>query len=248
MNQRSVLVVEDDGAIRRGLADALRFAGYQVHEAANGDEGLRLALQLGYDLLLLDLVLPQRDGLDILAQVRAARPTLPVIVLTARGDEADRVRGLRLGADDYIVKPFSVRELLARVEAVLRRTPGRPLDVREVRFAGGVVHLETREVRFDDDRRVELSQREVELLRYLSMHAGRAVSRDELLANVWRISPQGAATRTIDMHVARLREKLETGGLRQVIQTLRGQGYRFVGEAVPSTPTTEHDGLQSAGE
>jgi DNA-binding response OmpR family regulator len=247
MNQRSVLVVEDDAAIRRGLADALRFEGYQVHQAATGDEGLRLALQLDYDLLLLDLVLPQRDGLDILAQLRAARPTVPVIVLTARGDENDRVRGLRLGADDYLVKPFSVRELLARVEAVLRRTPGRPLDVVEVRLASGVVHLPRREVRFHDGRRVELSQREVELLRYLSMHAGRPVSRDELLANVWRISPQGVSTRTIDMHVARLRDKLESADGEQVIQTVRGQGYMFAAAPVSSSPSAGENGPEAHG-
>jgi len=120
--KKRVLVIEDDAAIRRGLADALAFAGYDTLEAANGDDGLRMAVRTGYDLLLLDLVLPGKSGFEILAEVRTTRPTMPVIILTARGEEADRVKGLRLGADDYVVKPFSVKELLARIEAVLRRT------------------------------------------------------------------------------------------------------------------------------
>src|ERR1700692_2833949 len=121
-----ILTIEDDPAIRRGIVDSLRFAGYTPLAAANGEVGLRMATARSYDLLLLDLVLPGRDGLEILREVRAARPNLPVIVLTARGSEDDRVRGLRLGSDDYVVKPFSVRELLARIEAVLRRSPERP--------------------------------------------------------------------------------------------------------------------------
>src|SRR5947209_19357286 len=121
-----VVVVEDEPAIRRGVVDALRATGYQVTEAADGAKGLEEAVRLGIDLVLLDLLLPKRDGLDVLAEVRKVRPTLPVIILTARGTEDDRVRGLKMGADDYVVKPFSARELLARVEAVLRRSLGRP--------------------------------------------------------------------------------------------------------------------------
>src|SRR6516225_1533270 len=117
-----IVVVEDDPAIRRGVVDALRITGYDVVEAADGAVGLEEAVRLGVDLVLLDLLLPKRDGLDVLAEIRKVRPTLPVIILTARGTEDDRVRGLKMGADDYVVKPFSARELLARVEAVLRRT------------------------------------------------------------------------------------------------------------------------------
>ncbi len=223
-----ILVVEDDYAIRRGLVDALRYAAYSVVEAAHGDEGLELAVRSEYELLLLDLVLPGVEGWSILQEVRKVRPTQPVIVLTARGAEDDRVAGLRLGADDYIVKPFSVRELLARVEAVLRRSPERPSDLIYVDLPEGRVDLARREVRFHDGGRSELSEREAELLRYLVIHGKRAVSRDELLANVWRISPRGVSTRTIDMHVTRLREKLrDDPTIPQVILTVRGKGYMF---------------------
>ncbi|NLE37101.1 MAG: response regulator transcription factor [Pirellulaceae bacterium] len=223
-----ILTIEDDPAIRRGIVDALRFAGYDVLEAADGAQALEMALRREYDLLLLDLVLPPPDGFEILARLRRDRPTVPIIVLTARGEEADRVRGLRDGADDYVVKPFSVRELLARVDAVLRRTPGRPEPIASIGIPGGRIDLARREVCFDDGRRDELSEREADLLGYLAAHRGRALSRDELLANVWRIPPRGLTTRTIDMHVARLREKIERDPARPaVIFTVRGKGYRF---------------------
>ena len=230
MPQQQILTVEDDPAIRRGIVDALTYAGYRVLEAANGNLGMEMAVQQAYDLLLLDLVLPGPSGLEILRAVRATRPTQPVIVLTARGEEDDRVSGLKLGADDYVVKPFSVKELLARVEAVLRRSPERPSDVTRCCFAGGYADFARREVCFSDGQRTELSEREVELLRYLINNAGRAVARDELLANVWRISPRGVATRTIDMHIARLREKLRDSSTEpRVVLTVRGKGYMFQG-------------------
>lgn len=223
-----ILVIEDDSAIRRGVVDALRFAGYDVLEAARGPEGLELALQADFELLLLDLILPGVEGLEILQQVRRARPTQPIIVLTAKGAEDDRVQGLRLGADDYVVKPFSVKELLARVEAVLRRSPERPLDVTHVAIPGGHANFSRREIQFDNGVRCELSEREAELLRYLVVHVGRAISRDELLANVWRISPRGVSTRTIDMHIARLREKLhDDSDSPQILLTVRGKDYMF---------------------
>jgi DNA-binding response OmpR family regulator len=176
----------------------------------------------------LDLVLPGRDGLEILRQVRAVRPTQPVIILTARGAEHDRVNGLQLGADDYVIKPFSVKELLARIEAVLRRSPERPRDIVQIQFPGGVADLARSELRFDDGERSELSEKEVELLRYLASNAGRAISRDELLLRVWQISPRGLATRTIDMHVTRLREKLRDNPAEpRVVLTVRGKGYMF---------------------
>jgi two-component system alkaline phosphatase synthesis response regulator PhoP len=226
MSRKRVLVIEDDSAIRRGVLDALAFAGYATLEASEGIAGRCAALEAGYDLLLLDLVLPGRDGLEILREVRAARPNLPVIVLTARGSEDDRVRGLRLGSDDYVIKPFSVRELLARIEAVLRRSPERPTGVRRLEFAGGTADLERREVRFDDGRRAVLSEREHQLLHYLACHSGRAISREEILTRVWELDPSGVTTRTIDMHVARLREKLRDDPERpQVVLTVRGRGY-----------------------
>ncbi len=228
MSKRTILVVEDDAGVREGIVDALHYAGYATLDADRADEGRRHATRGTYDLLLLDLVLPGGDGLDILREVRECRPTVPVIILTARGDEADRITGLKLGADDYVVKPFSVKELLARIEAVLRRTPERPSDVHVVDVPGGRADLERREVRFDDGRRHELSSREVDLLRYLSANAGRAISRDEILSRVWQIEPTGVATRTIDMHVARLREKLgDDAAEPRVLLTVRGKGYMF---------------------
>jgi DNA-binding response OmpR family regulator len=232
MKQRHVLTIEDDAAIRRGVVDALTFAGFAVLEAGDGNEGLELAVRGEYDLLLLDLVLPHRSGLEILRELRSIRPSVPVIILSARGEEQDRVAGLRLGADDYVVKPFSVKELLARVEAVLRRSPERPSDVTQLTFPGGEADFRRREIRFADGQRVELSERESDLLRYLFVNCGRAIAREELLSNVWRISPRGAETRTIDMHIARLREKLrDDADEPRLVLTVRGKGYMF---AAPS--------------
>jgi len=211
--------------------DALEFARYATLEAADAEAGLEMGVKCECDLVLLDLVLPKGDGIEILRAVREARPTLPVIVLTARGQESDRVEGLKTGADDYVVKPFSVKELLARIEAVLRRSPERPSDVREVKVPGGLCDLGRLEVRFEDGTRTELTEREAELLRYLALNQGRAVSRDEILSRVWRITPHGVDTRTIDMHVARLREKLRDDPAQpRVILTVRGKGYTFSAE------------------
>jgi DNA-binding response OmpR family regulator len=228
MNKPTVLVIEDDASIREGILDALQYAGYTPLAAADGTKGLALAKTAECDLILLDLVLPGPDGLAILKAVRAERPGLPVVILTARGEEGDRVRGLRLGADDYVVKPFSVKELLARIQAVLRRSPERPEEVAKVKVPGGVADLARREVRFRDGAREELSEREVQLLRYLAANAGRAISREEILTRVWRLDPRGIETRTIDMHVARLREKLrDQAGQPAIILTVRGKGYMF---------------------
>ena len=240
MHPPAVLTVEDDPAIRRGIVDALRFAGYGVFEAACGDTGRQMAVSQSYDLLLLDLVLPGGDGLDILRAVRQARPSQPVIILTARGDEQDRVEGLRLGADDYVVKPFSVKELLARVEAVLRRSPERPRDVSRIDLPGMEVDLARFEVRFAGGDRAELSDKEAELLRYLAANAGRAISRDELLLRVWQLNPRGLSTRTIDMHVTRLREKLrDNPDDPHIVITVRGKGYMFAATVTPSAETTQ---------
>lgn len=228
MDAKRILVVEDDSAIRRGLVDALQFTGYEVLEAGNGNDGLKLALRGSFDLLLLDLILPGPSGFEILESTRETRPTLPIIILTARGEEADRVKGLRLGADDYVVKPFSIRELLARVEAVLRRSPERPNNVEKIALPNGIADLARSEVRFKDGQRAELSEREVELLRYLATNAGRAISRDEILQRVWRLDPKRLETRTIDMHIAHLREKLRDDSENpRVVLTVRGKGYMW---------------------
>jgi len=228
MTKKRILVVEDDASIRQGIVDAAEYAGYDVLEAATGDDGMRMAVRVGYDLLLLDLVLPGPGGLQILAEVRTSRPSVPVIILTARGEESDRVKGLKLGADDYVVKPFSVKELLARIEAVMRRSPERGSDVKRIAFEGGTADFSRHEVRFDDGDIHELSEREMELLRYLAGNAGRAVSREELLRRVWRIDPDQVETRTIDMNIARLREKLgDDPSDPRIVKTVRGKGYMF---------------------
>jgi DNA-binding response OmpR family regulator len=230
--RQHILAIEDDEAIRRGIVDALRYAGYEPIEASTGDEGCRMALRRQYDLLLLDLVLPGTSGLEILNKLRQVRPTQPVIILTAKGEENDRVEGLRRGADDYVVKPFSVKELLARVEAVLRRTPQRPRDVEQITIDGAVVDLERHETRFADGRRVAMTELEMNLLRYLAQNAGRAISRQEILSSVWQIDSRRASTRTIDMHIARLREKLgDDPDNPSVLITVHGKGYMFAAAA-----------------
>jgi DNA-binding response OmpR family regulator len=233
VTQRTVLVVEDDAAIRRGIVDALRFGGFRPLEAADGKTGLATALGAELDLVLLDVLLPAMNGFDVLAALRRSRPSLPVIMVTARGAESDRVQGLTDGADDYVVKPFSAKELLARVEAVLRRSAERPRSVGRLDVAGRVVDFETREVVLADGARATLSEREADVLRYLATGDGRVVSRDELLQRVWGLDPKGvAATRTVDMHVARLREKLgDDPDAPRIILTVRGRGYRLEGRA-----------------
>jgi DNA-binding response OmpR family regulator len=236
-----IVVVEDDSAIRRGVVDVLRATGYEVAEASDGARGLEEAVRVGVDLVLLDLLLPRRDGLEVLADLRKIRPTLPVIILTARGTEEDRVRGLKMGADDYVVKPFSARELLARVEAVLRRSVDRPVEVRRARLGRAIIDFQRREICWPNQDRIELSETETALLSFLVANKKRAVSREELLTRLWGIGPQGIETRTIDMHIARLRTKLrEPSGRRtsEAIVTVRAQGYMAGPELVPLEEAT----------
>ncbi|MCA9106463.1 MAG: response regulator transcription factor [Planctomycetales bacterium] len=228
MSRPLILTVEDDVAIRRGLVDALRFADYDVLETADGREAIEMVKQQPVALLLLDLVLPGTTGYDVLEEVRGFRPSLPVIMITARGREEDRIAGLRSGADDYIVKPFSIREMLARVEAVLRRSPHRAETTERLSGDWGTIDWGRGEFQSVAGESVPLSQRECDLLRYLAQHPDRVVSRDELLQFVWQLDPKGLSTRTIDMHVARLREKIQAvaEGLELVV-TVRGRGYKF---------------------
>ena len=236
MPTAQIVIVEDEQAIRRGVADALRASGYLVSEAGDGVKGLTEAARRGVDLVLLDLMLPKRHGLDVLQQLRRVRPTVPVIILTARGSEDDRVRGLKMGADDYVVKPFSARELLARVEAVLRRMPNRSDAVRRARLGRALIDLERREVRWSERERGELSETEAAILCYLVGHRMRAVSREELLQHVWGIDTAGLETRTVDMHIARLRVKLRDPSGRQgpeAVLTVRAQGYMAGPDLLP---------------
>ena len=230
MPKARIVVVEDEPAIRRGVADALRASGYEVTEAGDGVKGLADAGRPGIDLVLLDLLLPRMSGLDVLTDLRRTRPTLPVIILTARGTEDDRVRGLKMGADDYVVKPFSAKELLARVEAVLRRTLRKPPEVRLVKVGGGTIDLHRREVRWRDGSRADLSETKAALLKYLVCNRERAVSREELLSRVWGIGTAGLETRAVDMHIARLRAKLkdpaaDEADQLEAIVTVRAHGY-----------------------
>jgi two-component system, OmpR family, alkaline phosphatase synthesis response regulator PhoP len=226
MTLANVLIVEDDPAIRRGLADALKFQGYSVREAADGKLGLDAAMATDIDLILLDILMPKMDGFTVLAELRKTKPQVPVIIMTARGEEPDRIKGLRDGADDYVVKPFSLAELLARVQAVLRRSAERPVAVSKLTIAGRTIDLNRREVTLADGRRVPLSQREAEVLAYLAANGGRAISRDELLERVWGLDPRGVQTRTVDMAVARLREALDDDPTDpRVIETVRAKGY-----------------------
>jgi DNA-binding response OmpR family regulator len=226
--RRKIVIVEDEEAIRRGIVDILSVAGYTAIEAADGEAGLREARRADVDLVLLDLLLPRMDGLDVLAELRVTHPSLPVVILTARGSEDDRVRGLRSGADDYVVKPFSAKELLARVEAVLRRSADRPAPILHIKLGDTVVDCGRREVCRPDGERVSLSEMEANILQRLAAHAGRAVSREELLACVWGLRDGAVETRAIDMHVTRLRQKL-SGDDRddgtEWIVTVRGKGY-----------------------
>jgi DNA-binding response OmpR family regulator len=238
MSNAHIVVIEDEVPIRRGVVDALRISGYSVTEAPDGPRGLTEAGKPGVRLVLLDVLLPRLDGLEVLRELRKSRPTLPVIMLTARGSEDDRVRGLRMGADDYVVKPFSARELLARVEAVLRRSPDRPPESASARLGRAVIDLQRREVRWPGRERTELSEMETSILRFLLECRERAVSREELLSRVWGISGGGVETRTIDMHIARLRAKLRDPAGRETpeaIVTVRAHGYMAGPDLVPES-------------
>jgi DNA-binding response OmpR family regulator len=228
----TILVVEDDPAVRRGIVDVLEYAGYRTLEASDGHAGMELALRANYRLLLLDLVMPGPSGFEILSALRKKRPGQAVIILSARGEENDRVRGLTGGADDYVVKPFSMKELLARVDAVLRRTCERavPSDTRVL--PGGTVDFLTRRLQFDDGRNEELSEREADLLRYLVDSPGRTISREEILRHLWGLDPDRTETRTIDVHMMHLRSKLGDKDQRLLV-TVRGKGYRFETEGLP---------------
>jgi DNA-binding response OmpR family regulator len=227
MNRPVILVIEDDPAVRRGIVDVLEYAGYDTLEADDGHSGMECALQANYRLLLLDLVMPGPSGFDILNALKRKRPGQAVIILSARGEENDRVRGLVNGADDYVVKPFSMKELLARVDAVLRRTCERSAPADERPVPGGTADFRSQLIRFDDGRSEELSEREASLLRYLIDSGGRLVTREEILRQLWGLDPDRTETRTIDMHVMHLRAKLGDRDQR-VLTTVRGRGYQFL--------------------
>ena len=230
-----ILIVDDEPEMVRGLQDNLRFEGYQTVTATHGREGLRLALQEAPDLILLDVMMPELSGWDVLRALRQERVDIPVILLTARGEEVDRVLGLELGADDYITKPFSLRELLARVRAVLRR-PGPRLKGETIAFGDVRIVLRARQA-FKAGREVPLTRKEFDLLRFLGEHPGEVLTRDRLLDEVWGYA-QFPTTRTVDTHILRLRQKFETDPEHpRYIVTVHGQGYRLAPmDAAPHPP------------
>ena len=222
-----ILLVEDEPGLVLTLTDLLRGEGYEIQKAADGVTGLAFAVEGSFDLMILDVMLPEKNGLDVCRELRQRGIEVPILMLTAKTHLVDRVVGLRLGADDYLGKPFEAPELLARVEALLRRS--RKVRCSQVTcFSYGAVEIdfEKRDVRRKGVP-VNLAGKELELLRYLIERRGSVVTRDELLGNVWDYHP-GASSRTIDVHVAWLRQKLEDDPQRpRHIHTIRGLGYRF---------------------
>lgn len=222
-----ILIAEDDLNIRQGLVDALEMAGYEVREAPDGSETLRLYAQWRPDLLLLDVMMPKLSGFDVCRQIRNGNPTLPIIMLTAKGEEIDKVLGLELGADDYVTKPFSLRELLARIHAILRRSrpPETPKAPPDGRFAFGDLQIEPDRLagRRPDGSSIDFSKREIELLRCFAAHPDTVLDRQTLLSAAWEVN-YGGFSRTLDQHIAQLRKKLP----EQLIETVYGIGYRYV--------------------
>ncbi|HSL20463.1 MAG TPA: response regulator transcription factor [Vicinamibacterales bacterium] len=230
MTPRRILLVEDEPGLVLTLTDRLAREGYRVETATDGAAGLERATAEGFDLILLDVMLPSMNGFDVCRELRRRAIETPVIMLTARGQIVDRVVGLKLGADDYLTKPFEIAELLARIEARLRRTtPGEPAPSGDIHRFGSVWVDFRRAEATRDGEPLELSAREFQLLRYFIEHRGAALTREELLNEVWGYQSM-PSTRTVDVHVAWLRQKVEPNPRRpQHILTVHGMGYKFVG-------------------
>ena len=223
-----ILVVEDEPNMVAGLRDNFEFEGYEVITASDGIEGLERALAESPDLVVLDVMMPRMSGLEVCRQLRAKRASIPIIMLTARGQEVDKVVGLEIGADDYVTKPFSIRELLARVRAILRRTAAVPKNLNQHSFGDVEVDLHRRRV-LRSGKLLDISSKEFELLKYFICHSGETLSRDRLLEDVWGYDNY-PSTRTVDTHLVRLRQKLEPDPEQpQYFLTVHGTGYQFVG-------------------
>jgi DNA-binding response OmpR family regulator len=222
-----ILLIEDEPALLRALVDNFRFESYEVIEAADGETGYRAAVENKPDLIVLDLMLPRMSGYDVCRRLRSEGIQTPILILTARDDEADRVIGLDLGADDYVSKPFSVRELSARVRALLRRSRQSVTYPDEVRIGDVHIDFRTYEAR-RAGKRLEVTRKEVQLLRLLVSRQGAVVTRDDLLDEVWGLESY-PTTRTVDTHIANLRAKIERDSKRpQHLMTVHGVGYRWV--------------------
>jgi DNA-binding response OmpR family regulator len=223
----TILVVEDDLSILRGLKDNLAFEGYHVLSATEGHEGLRLAMEESVDLLVLDIMLPGLNGYDICRKVKAQKPDLPIVMLTARGEEVDKVAGLDLGADDYVTKPFGVSELLARIRAVLRRYEKKGSEGDRYSFGRVMLDFRRHEATVGG-KDVNLSTREFAIMKYLIERAGEVVHRHDLLDEVWGYEAF-PTTRTVDTHILELRKKLEEDPAHpEHILSVRGAGYKFL--------------------
>ena len=232
MNE-NILIVEDEEALRMALGDRLRSEGYVIDFALDGEQGAEKATQLPFDLIILDIMLPQRSGLEVCTDIRRAGLATPVIILTARSQTSDKVVGFHLGADDYVTKPFDTLELMARIKALLRRAPTRSSTVSRsgtgVHQFGSITVDVPGTVVTRDGENVYLTAREFELLRYFVEHAGVTLSRQDLLREVWG-HDANTLTRTVDVHVASLRRKLESVPQRpRMILTISGLGYKFNG-------------------
>lgn len=218
-----ILVVEDEAAIADFLERGLKGEGYGISVAADGEEGERLALTGNFDLVILDRMLPKRDGMEVLAQIKRVRPTLPVILLTAKGEIGDRVDGLDLGASDYVTKPFAFEELAARVRAHLREPSGEPTSLE----VGGI-KLDLLERRAERDGiSVRLADREAELLAYLMRRPGQICSREQILSSVWGYD-HDPGTNVVQVYIGYLRRRLSTPGSPLPLETVRSVGYRLV--------------------
>ncbi len=222
-----ILIVEDEPNMVAGLRDNFEFEGYQVITAPDGVTGLERALSESPDLVILDVMMPRMSGLDVCKQLKSKRPSIPIIMLTARGQEIDKVVGLELGADDYVTKPFSIRELLARVNAVLRRSRTVPKEHEHVSFGDVEVNLRSCQVS-RGGKSLDFSSKEFDLLKYFLCHQGETLSRDRLLEEVWGYD-RFPTTRTVDAHIVHLRQKIEPKPDEpRFILTVHGTGYKFV--------------------
>jgi DNA-binding response OmpR family regulator len=223
----TILTIEDDPAILRGLSDNLQFEGYEVITATDGETGYKLQRDRKPDLIVLDLMLPRMSGLELCRKLRGEGVQTPILMLTARSEEPDRVLGLDLGADDYVTKPFSVRELMARVRALLRRSQPQINLPDELRFGGVEIDFRSYEAR-RNGAAVEMTRKEFAILRFLASRAGEVVTRDDLLNEVWGYESY-PTSRTVDNHVAGLRAKLERDASQpEHLKTVHGVGYKFV--------------------
>lgn len=227
--QVHILIVEDEEAIRTGLSDVLVFHGYAIEVASTGPEGLRKALTGQFDLVLLDIMLPGMDGYEICDRIREQDAEQPIIMLTAKTSDEEIIQGLKLGADDYVNKPFSIQQLLLRIEAVLRRSHVGTHKARTIRFGKVSIDTENLSGRRGSES-IAFTRREIEVLSYLAQNSDRPVSREELLTKVWGYPRNlDIETRTVDIHMAKLRRKIETVPKQpENLITVRGAGYRLV--------------------